>query len=151
VARLATIDAPFDGYRRKLDLAISEGRVAARRQVRSLIGQAEALASESSAFAALASRARDAGADPPGLDAAVDHARSVVGEFAGYLRDSYLPHAPEHDGVGDERYRRSVEPMVGMPVDPHEAYAWGWDELADLRAEMSDVASEIRPGAGIEE
>ena len=151
VARLSTIDRAFAGYRRKLDLALERGRVSSRRQTASLVGQAESLASDSSAFAGLAARAHDGGFDPPGLEGAIDHARLVAGEFAGYLREVYLPHAPIEDGVGEERYRRSAETMVGLDIDPLEAYEWGWEELAALRSEIDRVATDILPGAALEE
>ena len=36
-------------------------------------------------------------------------------------------------------------------MDLAEAYAWGWEELARLRAEMARVSNLVQPGATVQE
>ena len=37
-----------------------------------------------------------------------------------------------------------------MNRDPEEIYAWGWEELHRIEAEMEATAEQIAPGAGID-
>jgi uncharacterized protein (DUF885 family) len=39
---------------------------------------------------------------------------------------------------------------TGLELDLDETYAWGWDELARIRSEMTAVAEQISPGGGID-
>jgi uncharacterized protein (DUF885 family) len=41
--------------------------------------------------------------------------------------------------------------FLGAAVDLREAYAWSWEEIARLRAEMARVSNLVRPGATVEE
>lgn len=81
---------------------------------------------------------------------AAESARSAFGEFGDWLEARYLPRASEIDGVGREAYERAADRLVGMSVDPDEAYAWGWDEFGRLLAEMERLAESIVPGAGVD-
>ena len=40
---------------------------------------------------------------------------------------------------------------LGADVDLREAYAWSWQEIARLRAEMARVSNLVRPGATVAE
>lgn len=151
VSRLETIDQPLGNYRRKLEAGVSEGETVARRQVESVIDQAARLAGDESFFASLPSEAGKTGNDSSRLNRAIEHARAGFGAFGAWLRDDYLPHAAEGDGVGGEIYVRSAGRQVGMDVDVEEAYLWGWDELERLRSEMEGLAATILPGAGVAE
>ncbi|NNF64458.1 MAG: DUF885 domain-containing protein [Acidimicrobiia bacterium] len=144
--RLSTIDAAYHGYVATLTEGIQMGRTVAMRQVLSVIDQAEGLAGEVSSFYAITEKARGTGHETAIADA-VEHARRAVHAFGEFLRNEYLVHASHEDGVGEDRYRRAADRFVGMSVDPHEAYAWGWEELERLLAEMHDVGEQIRPGA----
>ena len=55
--------------------------------------------------------------------------------------ESYLPHAVAEDAVGRERYVRLARRFLGMAIDPEATYAWGWEEVARLRARMEEVAN----------
>ena len=149
VARLETIDQPFGDYRDTLDEGRRRGITVARRQVESVMEQAGHLAGPESAFLDILARAEGAGHRDRRLEEAVDHARGISGEFGEWRGEVYLPEAVEPDGVGDEAYRRSANELVGMKVDPAEAYAWGWEELHRLIAEMEKIGQRILPGAGM--
>jgi uncharacterized protein (DUF885 family) len=148
-SRLASIGKPFSDYLERLDLGRRSGLVVARRQAESVAEQAEHLAGDDSAFSALLQQAGEHGGD--GLESAVAHARSEAATFAAWLRERYLPDASDQDGVGEEVYRRKADRLVGIPVDPEDAYQWGWEELSRLFAEMESVGRRILPGATLEE
>jgi uncharacterized protein (DUF885 family) len=148
--RLETIDKPFTDYRNRLAAGVARDITVARRQVDSIIDQAEKLASEDSAFTLIVDKAGVAGHHSPRIDQAVSHAREAAGAFAGWLRSHYHPHAVGDDAVGSETYQRMADRLVGLSVDADEAYAWGWEEFHRLKGRMTAVAEEILPGAGFD-
>lgn len=150
-ARLSSIGKPLDGWREVLARGVSEGQTVAERQVESLIEQAEHLAGDESMVVGLLEEARSGGYATAELEQAVSVARREALVVAEWLRAEYLPHADPEDGVGEERYLRSVEEFLGMVIDPQEVYEWGWKELASLRSEMERVAAEVDPDRTMEE
>ncbi len=48
-----------------------------------------------------------------------------------------MPLAREKDACGPEVYARASRYFLGAAVDLREAYAWSWEEIARLRAEMA--------------
>ncbi len=149
VSRLATIDKPFDDYRHRLDEGRRRGITVSKRQVRSVAEQAGHLAGEASAFLELLAKAGDH--RDRTLEDAVDHARSEAAGFSRWLVEIYLPDAGDADGVGEDVYRREADRLVGLSVDPAEAYEWGWEELGRLFSEMERIGQEILPGAPLSE
>lgn len=150
-ARLETIDGAFGGYIERLDEGRKQGIAVARRQAESVASQADALSGGTSSFLLLLEKAGQAGQRSERLERAVGYARAEAARFAAWLRETYLPDAAEEDAVGEEHYRRSADQLVGLPVDPDEAYEWGWVELHRLMGEMEAVGDRIVPGAGLEE
>jgi uncharacterized protein (DUF885 family) len=148
-SRLATIDKPFEDYIGRLDEGLRQGITVAKRQVRSVIAQARRLGGDESSFHGLSERAGTHRSDA--LETAIDHARSEATKFAAWLESTYLPDALDEDGVGEDHYRRAADRLVGMSIDPHEAYEWGWDEFHRLLEEMSRVGEQILPGQGFAE
>jgi uncharacterized protein (DUF885 family) len=150
-ARLATIGEPLAGWRGLLAEGVGHGQVVARRQVESVIEQAEDLAGPESRLLSMLAHAEVQGFASDELEAGVSEARKAAAETAEWLRNEYLPHAVEEDGVGRERYVRAAEAFLGMVIDPEETYSWGWEEVARLRAEMERVANEIDLDRSVEE
>jgi uncharacterized protein (DUF885 family) len=150
VRRLDTVEKPLGDYRRLLEVGIEEGVVAAARQVSSVIAQARRMASDPASIDHIV--AKVAGIDGQGdeLSAAAEGARSAYREFADWLETKYLPRAGEGDGVGRDPYVRAADRLVGLEIDPDDAYAWGWDELNRLLDEMGRVAELILPGEGVD-
>ena len=74
---------------------------------------------------------------------AITSAKSEMAEFLRYLRTEYAPNAAEADGVGRDQYVRDAQIFLGLRIDPDEVYAWGWEEVDRLLAEMGRVASRI--------
>lgn len=150
-ARLASLNEPLAGWRDTLAAGVAEGKVVARRQVESIIEQAENLAGDESMVVGLLREAEEAGFLTPELEEAVSAARRASAETAEWLRAEYLPHASPEDGVGLERYLRSAERFLGMAIDPEEIYQWGWEEIERLRQEMIRVAADVDSSLSVDE
>lgn len=144
-ARLRSIGEPFEGWREVLAQGIDQGRAVSRRQVESVIEQAESLSGPESRFLDLLHEARAAGLAGPELEEGVETAREAAAGLAEWLGKEYLPHSVAEDGVGEDRYLRATERYLGMTIDPAETYRWGWDEIGRIRAEMETVARLVDP------
>lgn len=156
--RAANVPAAIDGYIAGLRSAAQDGKVAAARQVRAVVGQARQYGAEGSGFfAQLAAGAKlDGGADLPeevasALAGGCADAAGAYRKLAEFLENELLPQAPEKDAVGRERYALASRRFLGATVDLEETYAWGVAELDRIIAEQEAVAEQIKPGAGIEE
>lgn len=152
LSRLETIDQPYALVRERLAEGRRRGFHVPRRQVASVIDQARTLAGGDSVFDQLVRAGKDGSPSlAPRFEAALERARSAVLSFAEHLEQDVLPWAPLADGVGEERYRLLLARATSIAIDPHEAYAWGWDELFRLREAMGRVASAIAPGTSLDE
>jgi uncharacterized protein (DUF885 family) len=85
------------------------------------------------------------------LDAAAGAATAATAGLGVFLSSELLPLAREKDACGPEVYGRASRYFLGAAVDLREAYAWSWEEIARVRAELARVASSIKPGATREE
>ncbi len=150
VERLITIDHPLADYRELLTAGIDRDITVAGRQTRSIIEQTRRAATDPATFSRLVNELEKNGLGSSKLVSATERARVAIGEFGEWLEHSYLPHSIDEDAVGPEVYARSADRLVGLDVDPHEAYQWGWGEFHRLRAEMVRVAEKIDPGAGVD-
>jgi uncharacterized protein (DUF885 family) len=83
------------------------------------------------------------------LETAARAASQAYAELGTFLRDELAPHAPEHDGVGRERYALWSRYFLGAEIDLDETYAWGLEELARIEQEMAAVADQIVPGGSV--
>ena len=150
-ARLAGFGEMLDGYRRSLAVGVDRGDTVALRQVESLLEQVEEAAGDGSRFDRLPRQADSVGVDADPISSAVDHAKAACSDFAEWLRAVYLPAARPTDAVGEERYLRGADEFLGMRLDPHETYLWGWDEIHRIRAEMVETAGTVDPEKTVEE
>jgi uncharacterized protein (DUF885 family) len=133
--------------------AARDGRCAARRQVEEVAGQCAGWAKPGDAFySGLAGRLT---AVPDSLrrelDIAARAATAATAELGAFLDRELMPLAREKDACGPEVYARASRYFLGAAVDLREAYAWSWEELARLRAEMARVSNLVRPGATVPE
>lgn len=154
--RARNVPGALRGYIESLRQARDEGKVAAARQVSTVIEQTAKYAAGDGFFAKLAAGARTAdgpvdAAVQQKLDAGAAAARDAYRELAEFLRTELLPAAPRQDAVGRVRYALASRSFLGAAVDLEETYAWGVQELDRLIAEQEKVAATIKPGAGIEE
>ena len=156
--RMEAVPGALRGLRATYEEGRARGLVAARRQALEAAEQASIWCGDREQdpfFESLAARAD--GTDGVGdalrtqLDVAAVAASMAYGELADYLRDVYAPDANESDAVGAERYAMLARGFLGAEVDLAEAYAWGWDELGRIEADMLGECAKIRPGASIDE
>jgi uncharacterized protein (DUF885 family) len=150
VRRLDTLERPLGDYRTLLEEGLARGIVVARRQVESIVLQARRVTEDPASIDEIVAKVEAVDGSSPTLTAAAEGARAAFAEFADWLETHYLPHALAEDGVGEDAYVRAADRLVGMEVDPDEAYAWGWEEFHRLLGEMERVADLILPGEGIE-
>lgn len=151
-ARLESIDRPYSDLRQRLAAGRERGHHVAARQVASVAQQARRLADHDSAYDRLAQRGGEAfPLLAARLAAGVTVAKRAVAELGRHLEREVLPSAPARDGVGSERYRPALDRAMGLDVDPREAYAWGWHELARLLSEMKKAGQRISAGSTVEE
>ncbi|WP_153393171.1 DUF885 domain-containing protein [Ornithinicoccus halotolerans] len=143
--RMARVPEAFRSYVESLEEGRRRGLLAAPRQVTTLADQLAEWV-DSGWF-------RDfVGGGPaerlPELNRAADAATEGTAELRDYLRQAYLP-ATEGtpDAVGEERYRLGVRRWTGADLDPRETYAWGWQEVLRIGAEMRELAEQILPGS----
>lgn len=148
-ARLHTLSKPLDDFRELLAEGMGEGLVVARRQVESVAAQARRMSGDTASLDQIAARVDHAGLDSSSVAEGADRAREAIGDFADWLESVYLPAAGETDAAGRDRYVRSADRLVGLEIDPDEAYEWGWQELARLLSELERVADDISPGSGV--
>lgn len=150
-SRLDGFGRMLTGYRASLSVGVGAGDTVAIRQAESLMTQVEASASEESRFLRFPDEADSVGIDSVRVTEAADVARASCADFAEWLRQSYLPAASPDDAVGEERYLEGADRFLGMALDPHETYDWGWSEVHRLRSEMAVTAADIDPDLTVEQ
>jgi uncharacterized protein (DUF885 family) len=148
-SRLAGVPVMFASWRASLDEGLGLGLPAARRQALGAAAQAEQYAAIRTHDTLIASYGDGSLAGE--LVAAADTAYRGYLELARYLREQYAPRATDADGVGADRYAVCARLFLGADLDAHEAYQWGWAELARIENELADEAALVRPGATVEE
>ncbi|MQY08743.1 DUF885 domain-containing protein [Actinomadura macrotermitis] len=146
-SRLRALPGVLAGLRTTLAAEAAHGRVAARRQVLNSAADAAAMAPY------LADLAARHGEGPLGaaLRDAAEDAGAALADFAAYLRGDLAAAAPARDALGPDRYALGVRDHLGTRLDLHDTYAWGWQELARVRARMAEAAAQISPGTPVAE
>ncbi len=149
--RMSAVPAALAAYRRSLVQARDGGRVAARRQVLACAGQCTQWTSgeDGGFFGHLVAGSGMQGEIRTDLESAARAASQAYAELGTFLRDELAPHAPEHDGVGRERYALWSRYFLGAEIDLDETYAWGLEELARIEQEMAAVADQIVSGGSV--
>jgi len=151
-ARMAAVPAAYADLQQTYAEAARLNRVAARRQIIECAKQcAQWSAPGTSFYRGLVERTGATGALLGQLTAAADAANAATAELGKFLETELLPLAPERDAVGRDRYALASRSFLGATIDLDEAYAWGWDEVMRLEAEMARVAGLIVPGGSVEE
>jgi uncharacterized protein (DUF885 family) len=152
-ARLEQVPGAYRTVQLALEAGMVAGQLAAPRQALACADQLGTWGGESDRVPFFATYCAGA---PAALRARLDHAAAMAGstfrELAAWLRSVYAPaaaHVP--DGVGRDRYALGVRQFLGSRLDPDDAYAWAWDELARIEAEMRVTAGDVLRGASIEE
>jgi len=153
VDRLRAVPTALEQYADALRFSAGHGAVAPVRQVRSCAAQcaAQATAATSTYSMLLASATTIPDRLRDDLQAAATSANAAYGALAAMLTDELLPHSPEADAVGAERYRLLSRSFLGTSIDLSETYAWGQEELARITSMMAETAEAIRPGSTVNE
>ncbi len=151
--RMAAVPEAYRQLSETLLDAARNGRPPARLQVQEVAGQCAAWADpEDSFYSGLAQQLTGVPDSLRGdLDEAARAATAATAGLGSFLSRELLPLAREKDACGPEVYARASRSFLGAAVDLPEAYAWSWEEIARLRAELARVASLIKPGATREE
>jgi len=151
--RMAAVPRAYRQLSATLLDAARNGRCAARRQVEEVAGQCAAWARPGDSFyPGLAGRLTGVPDSLRGeLGVAARAATAATAELGAFLGRELLPLASQKDACGADVYARASRNFLGAAVDLREAYAWSWEELARLRAEMAGVSNLVRPGASVEE
>src|SRR3984885_15269476 len=151
--RMAAVPRAYRQVSATLLEAAKNGRCAARRQVEEVAGQCAAWARPGDSFySGLAGRLAGVPDSLRGeLDVAARAATAATAELGAFLDRELMPLAREKDACGPEVYARASRHYLGADVDLREAYAWSWEEIARLRAEMARVSNLVRPGATVQE
>jgi len=152
-ARMAAVPRAYRQLSATLLDAARNGRCAPRRQVEEVAGQCAAWAKPGDSFySGLVGRLTGV---PDllreDLVVAARAATAATAELGAFLQAELMPLAMEKDACGPEVYARASRHYLGAAVDLREAYAWSWEEIARLRAEMARVSTLVRPGATVPE
>ncbi|MFF8392673.1 DUF885 domain-containing protein [Streptomyces sp. NPDC016172] len=142
LARLRAVPGTLAGLRESLEAARRSGRVAPYRQ---LARNARECRDMRKYLAGLPAGHGD-GVLRNVLDEAAAAANEALTGLAAYLSEELAADSPELDALGRDRYQLGVREFLGTRLDLEETYAWGWDELARVRAEMAVAAAQIAPG-----
>ncbi|GAB3967184.1 DUF885 domain-containing protein [Plantactinospora veratri] len=154
-ARLGQFAGALDGYKTTLRTAARAGHVSPRAQIVEVAKQCDIWTDPDgdNFFHSLVERLEaEAG---PALAAELRRgaaaATAATAEFGHFLRDELAPQGRAKQAAGRERYELASQYFLGARVDLAETYAWGFEELARLEAEMRAVAAEIvGPGASVD-
>ncbi|HEV7896367.1 MAG TPA: DUF885 domain-containing protein, partial [Planosporangium sp.] len=154
-ARMAAVPAALAQWRQTLLRAADAGYASPRQQMIEVAKQCDIWTDPrgDNFYAGLAERA-GAGASEAlraDLRRAADSAREATVETGRFLREELAPRGREKQAAGRERYERAIGYFLGAEIDVHEAYAWGFDELARLESDMRQVADKIVPGGSVDD
>ncbi len=147
LSRLESLPTALEQYRQSLEEGRARGLAVARRQVEAVIEQGRLATAADSSFDQLLTKLDRWGEASESFTAsigtAIDGAKAAFEAFNAYLETTYAPDAVEADGVGRDRYAMLAGLYLGTSLDLEETYAWGWDEVERLWAELQEVAAEI--------
>jgi uncharacterized protein (DUF885 family) len=151
--RMAAVPRAYRQLSATLLDAAKDGRPAARRQVEEVVGQCAAWTKPGDSFySGLAGRLTAVPDSLQGeLGLAARAATAATAELGAFLDRKLMPLARQKDACGPEVYARASRYFLGAAVDLREAYAWSWEEIARLQAEMAQVSNLVRPGATVEQ
>ena len=154
-ARLAAFPAALDGVRTTLLEEAEQGHVAARRQLLGVADQVRhwtgQVGTAGDVFANLVSAAEVPSSLAGDLDRHARAASEATADFGRFLADELGPRGREEDACGIDRYRLGSRYFLGTEIDLAETYAWGWEELARIEADMAAVAQRIVPGGTVDD
>jgi uncharacterized protein (DUF885 family) len=153
-SRLNQFGRALDQYKVTLREAAAQGHVSPRAQFVEVAKQCDIWTDPAgdNFFHGLADRLEADGTLAAELRRGAASATAATAEFATFLREEMAPIGREKQAAGRERYELASQYFLGARVDLDETYAWGFEELARLEAEMRAVSAQIvGPGASIDD
>lgn len=87
----------------------------------------------------------------PSIVEAAKKAQTALQELGAFVRASYIPFTSDEDGVGAERFSRSLRYYLGEDVDLQQAYLDNWAHYRETLIRMREVAHEMNSGGDISE
>ncbi len=153
-ARLNRFPHALEQYKRTLREAADTGHVSARAQMIAVADQCDVWTDpdRDNFFHGLADQLTATGTLQAELRRGAAAATAATGEFGQFLRSELAPRGRDKQAAGRERYELASQYFLGARVDLDETYAWGFDELARIEAEMRAVAARIAgAGAGVDD
>ncbi len=154
-ARLAAVDAALAGYRVTLLDAAAAGHVAARRQIAEVADQIRYWTGQQGTtgdfFTHLVEPFDGDAALRSSLESHAAQASEATAAFGRFLDAELAPLGRETEACGRELYSLGSRYFLGSTIDLEETYAWGWQELARIEADMARVAGEIVPGGSVDD
>jgi uncharacterized protein (DUF885 family) len=153
VARLSQVPRALEQYRRTLLTAADAGHISSQAQIVEVAKQCDIWTDPDGDdfYHGLARRASADGALRRDLERVAQAATEATAAFGDFLRNELAPRGREKQAVGRERYELASQYFLGAKVDLDETYAWGFEELARIEAEMRAVADKIVPGGTVDE
>ena len=142
LARLRAMPDSLSGLTQTLREQRQAHRLAARRQV--LLGAEQC--DQAAAYLEELSRRCPEGRLAVDVERAAERAAGAFHSFASFCRGELAAFAPERDARGEDRYRLGARYFMGAELDLPETYAWGWNEISRIEAEIRAVAERIAPG-----
>ncbi|GIG57781.1 hypothetical protein Lfu02_21530 [Longispora fulva] len=151
--RMAMVPAALAGYQETLLHDARDGFAGARAQMEKVAAQCDAWTDPDgdNFYPGLAGRLEATGELRERLDAGAAAATAATADFARFLREELAPLGREREAVGRELYQLCSRFFLGARVDLDETYAWGFEEVARLRADMLLTADLIVPGGTVEQ
>ncbi|KXK59291.1 hypothetical protein AWW66_24985 [Micromonospora rosaria] len=148
-ARLNRYAGALEGFKTTLREAAAAGHVTPRVQVVEVAKQCDAWVDPDGddVFHSLVARLDADGTIGAELRRGAAAATAATAEFSHFLRTELAPLGREKQAAGRERYELASRYFLGAQVDLDETYAWGFEELARLEADMRTVSARIA-GAG---
>ncbi|MER7166379.1 DUF885 domain-containing protein [Micromonospora sp. NPDC000207] len=153
-ARLNRFAGALDGYKTTLREAAAAGQVSSQVQITEVAKQCDVWTDPAgdNFFHGLVERLAAEGTIGAELRRGAAAATAATAEFSRFLRTELAPRGRDKQAAGRDRYELASQYFLGARVDLDETYAWGFDELARLEADMRVVSSRIAgPGATTDE
>jgi uncharacterized protein (DUF885 family) len=154
VARLAQLPRALEQYKRTLRECADVGNVSASVQIAAVAGQCADWTdpAKDNFFHGLSDRLTATGALAAELRRGAAAATAATAGFGEFLRTELAPRGRDKQAVGRDRYELASQYFLGAKIDLDETYAWGFDELARIEAEMRLESGRIvGTGASIDE
>jgi uncharacterized protein (DUF885 family) len=153
-ARLGQFAGAVEAYKTTLRTAAEGGHVSSQAQITEVAKQCDVWTDPDgdNFFHALVERLTADGALAAELRRGAAAATASTAQFGHFLREELAPLGRTKQAAGLDRYELASQYFLGAKIDLAETYAWGFEELARLEAEMRAVAAEIAgPGASVDD